>query len=331
MHGKYEKSAAFEKQLLEIADTLQDPLLITEAHRLIAETHVSTGAFEEGRGHYEQAASHYRTDLHPKFIAMLGSDSGVIAQSQLAYFTWSLGFPDQAIAIAEDVLEVAHELAHPFSLAIALDTISALYHQLRDPEVCFAVSRECIELCKEYGFVMWNLRAQMRQGWALAMLDDVGNGMNMIEDGLEKYTSIGLGISLPCMLALLAEAKYLACEASEGYELTSRALTIADQLNERYCEAEVHRIQGDCLMLQRDFDVAESAYRSAIKVAAGQKARSLELRGRLHLVNLLQAHGQPDAELSNLRSLFHWFQEGHTTSDLIAVRTILENPEASIE
>lgn len=324
MRGDYDRSEAFERQLLEIAENLQDPMLLTEAHRLIAESLVTTGAFEPGRDHYEQAAKHYQADLHPRFISMLGSDSGAIAQSQLAYFTWSLGFPDNAISIGEEVLKVARELGHPFSLAITLDTVSALYHQLRDPQACLDIAQECSDLSTEYGFAMWNARAHMRQGWALAMLEQISDGVNLIEKGLETYKALGFEVSMPCMFALLAEALFVAGKFEDGRRLTSQALKTINQLNERYCEVEVLRIRGDCLSMEGDIVGAESEYRSAIKVAQSQKAKSLELRAKHHLVKLLLKHDHPERDLALLKQTYEWFQEGFETADLREVKDLLE-------
>ncbi|HEY45139.1 MAG TPA: AAA family ATPase [Anaerolineae bacterium] len=324
MRGEYDVSKVFEKQMLNMAENLQDPMLLTEAHRLIAESLVSEGTFDTGKEHYQQALSFYQSALHPKFTAVLGVDSGVIAQSQLAYFTWSLGYPERAISIGHEALKLARELDHPFSLAIALDTISALYHQLRDPQTCRNLAQECSNLSIEYGFSFWNARACMRRGWALAMLDHVNEGIDLIEEGLATYHALGSNISMPCMWTLHAEAQLIAGHYEDCCSTAEEALRTVERLNERYCEVETHRIRADCLAQQGDLAGAQSVYRHAIEVAQSQKAKSLELRARLHLMRLLIEEGDPEKEISNLEQLYRWFQEGFDTTDLKEVKAVLE-------
>jgi tetratricopeptide (TPR) repeat protein len=324
MRGEYDVSKVFEKQMLNMAENLQDPMLLTEAHRLIAESLVNEGEFDTGQEHYQQALSFYQPTLHPKFIAVLGVDSGVIAQSQLAYFTWSLGYPEHAVSIGQEALTLARELAHPFTLAITLDTISALYHQLRDAQTCRDLAQECSNLSIEYGFSFWNARACMRRGWALAMLDHIYEGIDLIEEGLATYHALGSYISMPCMWALHAEAQLVAGLYEDCCSITEEALRTIERLNERYCEVEVHRIRADCLAQQGDLAGAEAAYRHAIKVARSQKAKLLELRSRYQLVRLLIEDGYPEKEISDLEQLYRWFQEGFDTTDLKEVKASLE-------
>jgi len=324
MRGDFERCAVFERQLLEIAERLQDPMLLTEAHRLIAESHVGSGRFIEGQKHYDLASNYYQEDQHPKFISILGSDSGVIAQSQLAYFTWTLGYPDRAISLSKDILNLSNRLKHPFSQAICLDSVSALYHQLRDPQMCLEVAEDFVNISNEYGFVMWSARAQIRQGWALTMLEQGNQGILLIEQGLNSYKELGVEISLPCMYAIYSEALHAADRVDEALKLTSTAMQIIEKLNERYCEVEILRIRGDCFKIIGDTDESEAAYRSAIEIAKSQMAKSLELRGRLHLVKLLIGYGSPEEEIKLLKLNFQEFEEGFDTSDLLDVKHLLE-------
>lgn len=324
MRGEYEISEAFEQQMLGMAETLQNPMLLTEAHRLSAESLVSEGEFALGQEHYQQAASYYKPALHQNFIATLGIDPGIIAQSQSAYFTWSLGHPDRAIAIGQQALGLARELNHPFSLAIALDTISALYHQLRNPQKCRDLSQECSDLSSEYRFPFWDARARMRRGWALAMMGHITEGIESIEAGIEAFTAMGSNISMPCMWALLAEAQLVAGDYEGCCSTTDRAIATIESLNERYCEVEIFRIRADYLAQSGDLSGAEAAYRHAIQIACTQEAKSLELRARYRFAIFLIEHGDPEQEIQLLKETYDWFEEGFDTADLLEVKTLLE-------
>ena len=80
------------------------------------------------------------------------------------------------------------------------------------------------------------------------------------------------------MWALLAEAQLVAGEYEACHSSTGDAIGTIEQMNERYCEVEIHRVRGDCLAKQGDIAGAEVVYRQAISVALAQMAKSLELR-----------------------------------------------------
>lgn len=323
MRGDFEASKAFEKQMLNMAENLQDPILLMESHRLIAENLMRPGAFEAARIQYEKAASYYDPAEHPKYVGLFGYDPGIIVQAQLAYITWSLGYPDQAVSLGQRSLELARELDHPLSYAAALDTVAALYHQLRYPQKCQEIAHQCIELSAEYGFLMWEARGNMRRGWALSMLNQEDRGIQIIKRGLNTFRMLGMNVSLPCMLAILAEAHYISGDYRECLSSVEDALGAIEQFQERYCEVEIHRIKGDCLAKLGKRLEAEASYRQAIEVATSQNAISLELRARLNLVKLLLATSHPEEEMNNLKQLINWFQEGFNTIDLLECQRLL--------
>ena len=45
---------------------------------------------------------------------------------------WLLGYPDQAVASSQAALTLAQQLAHPFSLTLALYWAAVLHHLRRD-------------------------------------------------------------------------------------------------------------------------------------------------------------------------------------------------------
>jgi tetratricopeptide (TPR) repeat protein len=325
MRGDFEATKTFENQMLKMAQNLQDPVLLMESHRLLAESLMRPGAFEAAQTQYLEADSYYDPVEHSKYIGLFGYDPGIIVQSQLAYITWSLGYPERAISLGQESLRLARELNHPLSHAAALDTVSALYHQLRDPVTCQDTAHQCIELSSEYGFLMWEARAKVRRGWALSMSGLVDDGILLIEEGLKAFRMLGMKISIPCMWALLAEAQLIAGQFEACLSSTKDAIDAIEQFQERYCEVEIHRIKGDCLAKLGNATEAEASYRHAVEIALSQKAKSLELRARLNLVKLLITSGHPEEEILQLEGLFNWFQEGFNTQDLIETKTLLDN------
>jgi predicted ATPase len=93
---------------------------------------------------------------------------------------------------------------------------------------------------------------------------------------------------LPAAEAALAEAEAGAGNIDAGLRRLDNALAELDRTEQRWYEAEMHRIRG-AILLQRnpaDTAAAEQAFQTAIAIAQSQKAHSFELRAALSLAKL---------------------------------------------
>ena len=99
--------------------------------------------------------------------------------------------------------------------------------------------------------------------------------------------------------------------------------------DERYCEAELHRLKGELLLMQGDkteasFHQAESCFQHAVEVARRQQAKSWELRATVSLARLWQKQGRVDEARQMLAEIYGWFTEGFDTPDLQEAKALLE-------
>jgi predicted ATPase len=104
------------------------------------------------------------------------------------------------------------------------------------------------------------------------------------------------------------------------------ALALAEEMDERWWEAELHRLKGQ-LLLSLTADnaaAAEACYERAINVAQGQGARSLELRSATSLARLWHAQGRVETARELLAPIYAWFTEGFDTPDLKDARALLD-------
>jgi len=109
--------------------------------------------------------------------------------------------------------------------------------------------------------------------------------------GLAIYLEQGLVWFLPSFGASLAEAEAGTGETDAGLRRLDDALAELEATENRWYEAEMHRIRGE-ILLKRDpanTAAAERALQTAIAIAQSQKARSFELRAALSLAKLYRA------------------------------------------
>ena len=91
--------------------------------------------------------------------------------------------------------------------------------------------------------------------------------------------------------AALGEAEASAGETDAGLRRLDHALAESGRTEQRWYEAEMHRIRGEILLKRDPVDtaVAEQSLQAAIAIAQSQKARSFELRATLSLAKLYRA------------------------------------------
>ena len=97
-----------------------------------------------------------------------------------------------------------------------------------------------------------------------------------------------------------------------------------ERSDERWCEAELHRLQGELLQMQdAPADQVEACFEQAIAVARRQQAKSWELRATMGLCRLWQAQGKKAEARQMLAGIYGWFSEGFDTVDLIEAKALL--------
>jgi predicted ATPase len=166
----------------------------------------------------------------------------------------------------------------------------------------------------------------MLQGWALAAQGRVEAGIDQMSKGLRAAGATG-GVNITTlMLASLAEAHGKIDQNEEGLRVLAEALALVDKTEERFWEAEIHRLKGELLLqLSSDNAVeAESCYQKALSIAQNQEAKSLELRAATSLAQLWQSQNKRQEAHDLLAPVYNWFQEGFDTADLIDAKALLD-------
>jgi tetratricopeptide (TPR) repeat protein len=194
------------EQLLTLAQSVQDPALLLEAHLALGTTLFSLGELASAQVHLEQGIALYDRQQHRSHIFLYGQDPGVASLAYLSWILLLLGYPDQALKRNYEALTLAQETSHPFSLAWAL-IVAAVVHLLR---VEWHAAQEqavvIIALCAEQEFAFLLATGGVLRGWALAEQGQMEEGIAQMHQGMVAYRATGAELGRPLWLALLAEA-----------------------------------------------------------------------------------------------------------------------------
>jgi predicted ATPase len=162
-------------------------------------------------------------------------------------------------------------------------------------------------------------------GWALTVQGQEGEGMAQMHHGLTAWRAMGIEAGLPYWLAMLAEAYGSTGQVEAGKCVLAEALTLVDTTEERWWEAELHRLKGELLLAQSTDNAAEAeaCFHRALDIARHQQAKSLELRAATSLSRLWQHQGRRAEPRALLGQVYGWFTEGFDTPDLREAKVLL--------
>jgi predicted ATPase len=145
---------------------------------------------------------------------------------------------------------------------------------------------------------------------------------------LDELRQRGLvGLPFTAFLADLAEGLGRGGRAAEGLVGIKEALERSERNEERWCVAELLRIQGELFLLEGGPNAAGSAemdFLQGIERARGQSVLSWELRCATSLARLWHQQGQRKRAHEFLAPVYERFSEGFETADLATARALLD-------
>jgi tetratricopeptide (TPR) repeat protein len=279
-------------ELLALAGQAGDNALILQARQAAAVVALCAGDPATARQHADAGRRLYDPDRHRTLTFQFGQDPGVSCLAFGAVALWLLGEPREALARSRDAVRLAREGSQPSTLALALH-FAAMLHQFRgEPGAVREFASEALAVAVEHRFAFWQAGATVLLGWAAAA-DGLADGTAMLEEGIEAWRATGSVTYRTYSLTLLADARRRCGRRSQALAALEDAERSIDQTAERLCEPELYRLRGELLRTESP-DEAESQLRQAVAVAAGQQARSLQLRAAVGLGRLLRDRGRED-------------------------------------
>jgi predicted ATPase len=315
------------EQLLCVAQQERDVARLLLAHGALGVTLCSLGGLSAARLHLEQGIALYGPQQHHALVSLYPADPGVHCLSYAARVLLLLGYTNQALQRSRAALGLAHELAHPFSLAYALNHVGWVHQHLGDVQETRTLAEGLITLAIEHGFPHRVAQGMILRGWALAKQGREEEGLSQIREGLAAYQTMEAKLGQARAFGLLAEVYWQVGQAEEGLWVLDEALTGMHQYEGRHLfEAELYWLRGE-LLLTRSLEhraEAEVCFRQAVDIAHRQSAKLLELRAIMSLSRLWYTHGKQQEARQQLAEIYGWFTEGLETAALRAAKATLE-------
>ncbi|NJC97527.1 MAG: hypothetical protein C3F07_15485 [Anaerolineales bacterium] len=326
VRGLHHHAQELAEEGLALAEQANEPLLIQLSHWYLGFTHFCFGNFINALEHLRHVLDSYDPNQHHHSLVYLrGSDAGLGAMAYEVCCLWCLGYPDQALKRSKEVLALAHELGHPFSLADVLCFAGCLYHEMsRDGESLEADSEELIRIARERNLAGWYATGIRYRGAALVLQGKIQEGVKQAWEGIDAMKWENIWIYSSGTLASLVELQVKAGKLDEASASLNEAFALVEKTDERYWESELYRIKGEIFFKQGENDCAKACFNKATEIARRQSAKSLELRAVMSLCHLWKQQGKKKEATQMLMEIYNWFTEGFETPDLIEARRLLQ-------
>lgn len=226
---------------------------------------------------------------------------------------------------SEEALRWSRELRHPHVLAHTL-TFAAAYRLIgRSDLAALEIVDELISLSIEQRFPYWLAAANIIRGRLLVAGGAPIEGLAVARAGFADRMATGSTFYQTFYLALLAECCAGAGEVEEAATRLASALKLAEDTDERWFEAELHRLNGELILTcsPGDCGQAEASFHRAIHLAQTQNAKLWELRSAVSLARLWRDQGKRPEARDLLAPVYDSFTKEFDTPDLQDARALL--------
>jgi predicted ATPase len=326
-HGQFEAAQELTDELMQMAQRLSDRGFLLQALHAQWTIDFFSGSHAEAKKHHDEGFALYRPDEHHAHaFVYAGHDPGLCALSMGALNLWLLGYPEQARQKCQKAYALAKELGHTHSLAWGLFYPAMVYAACGDRDKTEERVEELNTLSKEHGFPHFLSIGTAIEGWVLSVDGRHSEAIPRILEALRLLRESGFLFLLPYELAVFGEVCLKAGQAEEGLRVLNEEIDRIRKPGRRFYESELFRLRAELTLMQTPDDLsrAETDIRQAIDIVRRQNAKSHELRALMSAYRLAEKQGGKTEAHKELKDLYHSFNEGHDTRDLIEAKALLQ-------
>ena len=314
------------EQLLGLAEKQGAIAPVMIGHRAMGNSLLHAGKIAECRAHFDHAIALYNPEQHRALATRFGQDMKVIVLSWRALAQWLLGYPEAALADANEAIRYAREIGHAATLMYALGIAPLVLVVRGDYATASQLSDEVIALAEEKRALFWKVFGMRLRGQCLALTGRATEAVEVLTSAADAYRSTGSTALVPLDQLYFATAYAELGQFADASACIGDATAALQKNKDRLWEAEVLRMTGEVAFNSSEPSVgqAEAHFERALFVARQQQAKSWELRAAMSLARLWRDQGKRQQARELLAPVYGWFTEGFETLDLKEAKALLE-------
>jgi len=297
-----------------------------ETHHMFWTNSFFMGEYAQADFHSAKGIELYqRSRDHGLTYVYSGHDPGVCCRGFSALIHCLNGRPDRSLELCREGLELAQQLGHPLTTALAQWAYSFAHILRGEPQLARAWAEREIAVSDEYLLPLMQSQGSFQLGWALTKIGDLDEGIARMQSGLAATTATGAEMGNPYFMALLGEALGKAGRPGAGLAEIERALSMAKLRGARFQFSEILRLKGELALMRSKSGLAEAEalFRESIEVADRQGAKLPKLRSARSLARLLAGRGKVREALSLVRPAYEAISGGRDLEDMKAAAALI--------
>jgi predicted ATPase len=274
MRGEYAIAKRKGAELMRLAEQAGDRQAILNFTPVIGATSMHLGDAEAALAICERGIA--LAELLPPSIQSVG------CRTLRAAALIHLGLVARARATIQEAITLSDESGIQFLRAHTANYVAMLHSQLRDVPMARAFAEQAEQISSEHGFSVLQTTATLYRGWCDVQQGRIAEGIEALQTSLDAYLASGQRISTSAYCATVAEGYLAAGDARRANEVLEAALQFVAETGECHSEHEIHRLQGECLLMggadRAGRARAIAHFERALSLAAQQKGLLFELR-----------------------------------------------------
>jgi hypothetical protein len=311
-----------------LAGKSADPNDAFVGDRMVGYTLHLLGDQSGARPRLERMLAHYVVpSTGPRIIRFI-FDQRATARSLLARVLWLQGLPEQATKTAQSAIEEARGSGDVLTVcqvlvqaACPISIFNGDYDQLE------SLVGTLLDYSTRNSLGFWRVWGHCFKGVQIIKRGSIMEGLNQLRGGMEELRGIQYGVYYIVFLSEYAEALGLSGQSDQGLDVIDEALARSERNEENWYVAELLRVKGELILLHGSATAvpdAKNHFQLSLEWSRRQQTPSWELRTAISLARLHSEDKHLNTSLNLLRTVYAKFTEGHTTTDLVAARRLLE-------
>ena len=235
----------------------------------------------------------YSYQVHPSVIAALNYARALSLTGRIR----------QAYQVTDKALEMVETINDPKSQAYAWSVAAVLRAALGDSHQAETHAIKASVVGQRYGFELELAWAKIVMSYSRSLREPDFENESELRAAVNGYLELGVTVAATKFLSWLADVELRARRPDSALATTERALRLVCEVQERYFEGELLRLQAIAYDLLDNGDEAITTLQRASTLNRKQGVRLLELRSASNLLELSKRQGRRTVQV---RSRLEW-------------------------
>ncbi|MFK7894764.1 MAG: AAA family ATPase [Myxococcota bacterium] len=297
MRGDVPRSIQLSKELLGQAEMVEDSRFVVAGEHTLANAAYYAGNYEESYASAQRALDAFNPSEHGALVEDLGIDVPTNCTALIAMLDWHNLEPTRATQGAQEAIECARRVEHPYSITAAYGFAAVVEYLCDALEGGPAFGRSALKLANEHKFPMWQGVGRILTATDLEepnlVADETLAALEVIESSSRLGNSFFRFIAGKRMVEV--------GRFDDARAIITHALEESEQSGEVNCLPGFHVLRG---WVAPNDEAREDAWKVAFERSREKTSyRAVQIEVAVSLASLWQAWGRIDEAESVLASV----------------------------